>query len=141
MSTYKIYTVAAADAATAFQIELDARAIAAAEAIETSGADGAQREAIAQQHLGADYVKGYRGTAWKLHGISAGLTPARLARMLEAHGESFDACEERETFDYSLMVNVEEELAAQLEEIPEAVLDAIVEAYKAELLGEVLNEV
>lgn len=135
MSPYKIYPVAAPDASTAFQIELDARAIAAAEAIENSGADGAQREAIAKQHLGADYEKGYRGTAWNLHGISAGLTPARLARLLEEYGEFFDACEERETFDHSLMVNVEEELAAQLEEIPDAVLDAIVEGYKAELLG------
>ena len=135
MNPYKIYPVAAPDASTAFQIELDARAIAATEAIETSGADGAQREAIAKQHLGADYERGYRGTAWNLHGISAGLTPARLARMLEEYGEFFDACEERETFDHSLMVNVEEELAAQLEEIPAAVLDAIVEAYKAELLG------
>jgi hypothetical protein len=33
------------------------------------------------------------------------------------------------------MVNVEEELASQLEDIPESVLEAIVEAYKAELLG------
>ncbi len=135
METYKIYPVAAADASTAFQIELDSRAIAAAEELENSGAQGAEREKILQKHLGADYEKGYQGTAWNLHGISAGLTPARLALLLQAHGESFDPCAERETFDHSLMVNVEEELASQLEDIPESVLNEIVEEYKTELLG------
>ena len=135
MENYKIYPVAAADASTAFQIELDARAIAAIEELENSGAQGAEREEILQQHLGTDYEKGYRGTAWGLHGISAGLTPAHLALLLETHGESFDPCAERETFDHSLMVNVEEELALQLEDIPEAVLKTIVEVYKAELIG------
>ena len=135
METYKIYPVAAADASTAFQIELDPRAIAAAEELENSGAQGAEREKILQKHLGSDYEKGYRGTAWGLHGISEGLTPARLAPLLDAHGESFDPCAERETFDHSLMVNVEEELASQLEDIPESILNAIVETYKTELLG------
>ena len=135
METYKIYPVAAADASTAFQVELDPRAIAAVEELENSGAQGTEREEILQKHLGADYEKGYRGTAWGLHGISEGLTPARLAVLLEAHGEYFDPCAERETFDHSLMVNVEEELASQLEDIPESVLEAIVEAYKVELLG------
>lgn len=135
METYKIYPVAAADASTTFQIELDSRAIAAAEELENSGAQGAEREEILQKHLGSDYEKGYRGTAWDLHGISAGLTPARLALLLETHGESFDPCTERETFDHSLMVNVEEELASQLEDIPKSILNAIVEEYKAELLG------
>ncbi len=132
---YKIYPVAAADASTAFQIELDARAIAAAKELENSSGDRGEREGILQKHFGSDYEKGYRGTAWSLHGISAGLTPSRLAALLDAHGEFFDACEERETFDHSLMVNVEEELASQLEDIPESVLEAIVETYKAELLS------
>ena len=135
METYKIYPVAAADASTAFQVELDPHAIAAAEALEDSGAQGTEREDILQKHLGTDYEKGYRGTAWGLHGISEGLTPARLAVLLEAHGEYLDPCTERETFDHSLMVNVEEELASQLEDIPESVLAAIVEEYKTELLG------
>ncbi len=135
MEYYKIYPVAAADASTAFQIELDSRAIAAAEKLENSGAQGAEREEILKKHLGDDYEKGYRGTAWDVHGISAGLTPAHLAVLLEAHGESFNPCAERETFDHSLMVNVEEELASQLEDISESVLNAIVEEYKAELLG------
>ena len=134
MENYKIYPVAAADASTAFQIELDSRAIAAAEELENSGAQGAEREEILKKYLGPDYEKGYRGTAWDLHGISAGLTPASLALLLEAHGESFDPCAERETFDHSLMVNVEEELASQLEDISESVLNAIVEAYKIKLL-------
>ncbi len=135
MATYKIYPVAAADASTAFQIELDSRAIAAAEELENSSAQGAEREEILQKHLSPDYAKGYRGTAWDLHGISAGLTPARLAQLLEPHGESFDPCAERETYDHSLMVNVEEELASQLEDIPKPVLNAIVEEYIAELLA------
>ena len=135
METYKIYPVAAADASTAFQVELDPHAIAAVEALEDSGAQGTEREDILQKHLGTDYEKGYRGTAWGLHGISEGLTPARLAVLLEAHGEYLDPCTERETFDHSLMVNVEEELASQLEDIPESVLAAIVEEYKTELLG------
>ncbi len=134
MENYKIYPVAAADASTTFQIELDPRAIAAAEELENSDAQGAEREEILQKHLGDDYEKGYQGTAWDLHGISAGLTPARLAVMLEAHGESFDPCTERETYDHSLMVNVEEELASQLEDIPESILNAIVEEYKVELM-------
>lgn len=132
---YKIYPVPAADASTAFQVELDPRAIDASEELENSGAQGADREEILQKHLGSDYEKGYRGTAWGLHGISEGLTPARLAVLLEAQGEYLDPCAERETFDHSLMVNVEEELASQLEDIPESILAAIVETYKAELLG------
>ncbi len=132
---YKIYPVPAADASTAFQVELDPRAIDASEELENSGAQGANREEILQKHLGSDYEKGYRGTAWGLHGISEGLTPARLAVLLEAQGEYLDPCAERETFDHSLMVNVEEELASQLEDIPESILAAIVETYKAELLG------
>lgn len=135
METYKIYPVAAADASTAFQVELDPRAIAAAAELENSDAQGAEREDILQKHLGADYEKGYRGTAWGLHGISEGLTPAQLAVLLETHGEYLDPCAERETFDHSLMVNVEEELASQLEDIPESVLATIVEEYKTELLG------
>lgn len=135
MEVYKIYPVAAADASTAFQVELDPRAIAAVEALENSGAQGTEREEILQRYLGSDYEKGYRGTAWGLHGISEGLTPARLAVLLEAHGEHLDPCAERETFDHSLMVNVEEELASQLEDIPESVLATIVEAYKTELLS------
>lgn len=133
MGIFKIYPVAAADASTAFQVELDPIAVAAAEELENSNAQGAQRETILHKHLGDEYEKGYRGTAWGLHGISAGLTPARLALLLEAHGESFDPCAERETFDHSMMVNVEEELASQLEDIPESVLRAIVDEYKAEL--------
>lgn len=135
MEFYKIYPVPTADASTAFQVELDSRAIAAAEALENSGAQGTEREEILQKHLGADYEKGYRGTAWGLHGISEGLTPARLAVLLAAHDEYLDPCAERETFDHSLMVNVEEELASQLEDIPESILEAIVEEYKADLLG------
>lgn len=135
MTKYKIYSVASADASTAFQIELDPRAIAAAEELENSSAQGTEREDILRKNLGDDYVKGYHGTAWGLHGISEGLTPARLAILLEAHGESFDPCAERETFDHSLMVNVEEELASQLDGIRESVLNAIVEEYKTELLG------
>ena len=135
MEIYKIHPVPAADASTAFQVELDPRAIAAAAELENTGAQGADREEILQKHLGTDYEKGYRGTAWGLHGISEGLTLARLAVLLEAHGEYLDPCAERETFDHSLMVNVEEELASQLEDIPESVLAAIVEEYKVELLG------
>ncbi len=135
MKTYKIYPVAAADASTAFQIELDPRAIAAAEELENSNVQGAEREGILQKHFDQDYEKGYRGTAWGLHGISVGMTPARLAELLAEHGESFDPCAERETFDHSLMVNVEEELASQLEYIPKTVLNQIVETYKNALLG------
>ena len=65
MEIYKIYPVPAADASTAFQVELGPRgAIAAAEALENSGAQGVEREEILQRHLGSDYEKGYRGTAW-----------------------------------------------------------------------------
>ena len=135
MEIYKIYPAPAADASTAFQVELDPRAIAAAEELETSGAQGDEREEILQKHLGTDYEKGYRGTAWGLYGISEGLTPARLAVLLDTHGEYLDPCTERETFDHSLMVNVEEELASQLADIPESILEAIVEAYKTEILG------
>ena len=78
MEIYKIYPVPAADASTAFQIELDPRAIAAAEELENSGAQGTEREEILQKHLGTDYEKGYQGTAWGLHGISEGLTPGTL---------------------------------------------------------------
>ena len=136
MAKYKIYSVAAPDASTAFQIELDPRAIAAAEELENSNAQGAEREEILRKNLGDDYAKGYHGTAWGLHGISEGLTPAHLGLLLEEHGESFDPCTERETFDHSLMVNVEEELALQLDDIRQTVLNAIVEKYKVELLGE-----
>lgn len=132
---YKIYPAAAADASTAFQIELDPRAIEAMDEIENSGAQGAAREEILRKHLSADYDKGYRGTAYGLHGISEGLTPARLAEMLEEQGESFDPCAERETFDHSMMVNVESELDSQLEFIPDRIFDAIVDAYKQELIG------
>ena len=135
MDTFKIYPVAAADASTAFQVELDPLAVAAAEELENSNAQGTQREAILQKHLGIAYQKGYHGTAWGLQGISEGLTPARLALLLEAHGESFDPCAERETYDHSMMVNVEEELTSQLQNIPESVLAAIVDEYKTELLG------
>lgn len=135
MANYRIYPVAAADASTTFQIELDPRAIVAAEELENSSVQGTEREEIFRKNLGDDYAKGYHGTAWGLHGISEGLTPVRLALLLEAHGESFDPCAERETFDHSLMVNVEEELASQLDGIRESVLKAIVEEYKIELLG------
>ena len=133
MGIFKIYPVAAADASVAFQVELDPLAVAAAEELENSNAQGAERETILQKHLGDEYEKGYRGTAWGLHGISEGLTPARLALLLEAHGESFDPCAERETYDHSMMVNVEEELTSQLEDIPESVLRAIVDDYKTDL--------
>ena len=132
---YKIYPTAAADASTAFQIELDSRAIEAMDEIENSGAQGAAREEILRKYLSADYDKGYRGTAYGLHGISEGLTPSRLAEMLEAHSESFDPCAERETFDHSMMVNVESELDSQLEFIPDRIFDAIVDAYKQELIA------
>ncbi|MCG9129567.1 hypothetical protein JT359_18410 [Candidatus Poribacteria bacterium] len=135
MKTYKIYPVAAADASIAFQIELDPRAIAAAEELENSNLQGAEREEILQKHFEEDYEKGYRGTAWGLYGISAGMTPVRLAELLTEHGESFDPCAERDTFDHSLMVNVEEELASQLDYIPKSVLIQIVETYKNTLLG------
>ncbi len=136
MKTYKIYSVAAADASTAFQIELDPHAIAAAAELDQNNTQGTERETILQKHLGEDYEKGYRGTAWGLHGISVGLTPARLAQMLNAHNISYDPCAERETFDHSMMVNVEEELAAQLETIPDTVLKSIVDEYRTELLSE-----
>lgn len=132
---YKIYPTAASDASTAFQIELDPRAIAAMEDIENSGAQGAEREEILRKHLSEDYDKGYRGTAYGLHGISEGLTPARLSEMLAGHGESFDPCADRETFDHSMMVNVESELDSQLEFISNRILSAIVEAYKQGLVG------
>jgi hypothetical protein len=132
---YKIYPAAAADASTAFQLELDSHAIDAIEELEAGGIRGEAREAILRKHLGADYDKGYRGTAYGLHGISAGLTPAKLAEMLDAHGEPFDPCEERDTYDHSMMVNVELELDSQLEFIPDSVLEAVVEDYKRELIG------
>jgi hypothetical protein len=132
---YKIYPTAASDASTAFQIELDPRAIAAMEEIENSAAQGAEREKILRKHLSEDYDKGYRGTAYGLHGISEGLTPARLGEMLAEHGESLDPCADRETFDHSMMVNVESELDSQLEFIPNRVLNAIVDAYKQELIS------
>ncbi|MBI1926703.1 hypothetical protein HYR99_20980 [Candidatus Poribacteria bacterium] len=134
--SYKIYPAAASDASTTFQIELDRGAIEAMEEIENSGAAGAAREVILRNHLGDDYERGYRGTAWGLHGISEGLTPARLAEMLSEQGESFDPCAGRETYDHSMMVNVESELDSRLEFISERVLRAIVEAYKRELIGE-----
>ena len=132
---YKIYPTAAADASTAFQIELDPRAIEAMDEIENSGAQGAAREEILRKHLSTDYDEGYRGTAYGLHGVSEGLTPARLADMLAEHGESFDPCAERDTFDHSMMVNVESELDSQLEFIPDRIFDAIVDAYKQELIA------
>ena len=58
-------------------------------------------------------------------GISEGLTPAKLAEMLDTHGESFDPCAERETFDYSMMINVESELKSQLEFVPDRILNTI----------------
>ena len=134
---YKIYPTATADASTAFQIELDSRIIEAMAEIEAGGAQGTEREAILQKHLSQeDYDTGYRGTAWGLHGISEGLTPAKLTELLAEHGESFDPCAERETFDHSMMVNVESELDSQLEFIPDTILDAVVEAYKRELIGD-----
>ena len=133
---YKIYPVSAADASTAFQIELDPRAIAAMEEIEDSGAQGPEREEILRRRLGDDYDKGYGGTAYGLHGISTGLTPAKLADMLAAQGVSFDPCADRETYDYSMMVNVESELVSQLEFIPDRVLNAVVERYKDALIGD-----
>ena len=133
---YKIYPTAADDASTSFQIELDRRIIEAMDEIEACDAQGADREAILQKHLSQeDYEAGYRGTAWGLYGISEGLTPAKLAELLAEHGESFDPCAERETFDHSMMVNVESELDSQLQFIPDAILDAVVEAYKRELIG------
>ena len=51
MEIYKIYPVPAADASTAFQVELDPRAITATEALERSGAQGTEREEILQEHL------------------------------------------------------------------------------------------
>ena len=131
-----VYPVAAPDASTAFRIELDPRAIAAQEEVETSNAQGAAREAILKKHLGEDYDRGYRGTAYGLHGVSEGLTPAKLAEMLAVLGEPFDPCADRETFDHSMMVNVESELAAQLELISNRRLNAVVEAYKRDLLQE-----
>ena len=104
------------------------------EEIENNDIRGTEREVILQKHLGEDYDKGYRGTAWGLHGISEGLTPAKLARMLADCGESFDPCADRETFDYSMMVDVESELNSQLEYLPARVLDAVVESYKRELI-------
>ena len=131
---HKIYPKAAFDASIGFQIELDSDALEAMEEIENHNVQGAERETILQKHLGEDYDEGYQGTAWGLHGISEGLTPARLAEMLAEHGESFDPCADRETFDHSMMVDVESELNSQLEYIPERVLDAIVESYKRELI-------
>ena len=60
MANYKIFAVATADASTAFQIELDPRAIAAMEELENSNAQGAEREDILQKHLSPDYEKGSR---------------------------------------------------------------------------------
>ncbi len=48
--------------------------------------------------------------------------------------EDFDPCAERETYDYSLMVNAE--LESQLEYVSDQVLAEIVEAYRRELIGE-----
>ncbi len=134
MKTYKIYPVASADASIAFQIELDLNVLAAEDALENSSLKGAEREETLKKHIGSDYEKGYRGTAWGLHGVSTGLTPARLTKMLDAHSISFDPCAERDTYDHSMMVNVEEELAAQLETISDAVLKSIVDEYKTQLL-------
>ncbi len=134
MKTYKIYPVTSADASIAFQIELDLNVLAAEDALENSSLQGAEREETLKKHIGSDYEKGYRGTAWGLHGVSTGLTPARLTKMLDAHNISFDPCAERDTYDHSMMVNVEEELAAQLETISDAVLKSIVDEYKTQLL-------
>lgn len=133
MKTYKIYPVAAPDASTAFQIELDTNVLAASEELENSSIQGEEREETLKKHIGNDYDKGYRGTAWGLHGVSTGLTPAHLAHMLNAHNVSFDPCAERDTYDHSMMVNVEEELAAQLETISDNLLKSIVDEYKTEL--------
>ena len=112
---YKIYPTAALDASTAFQIELGPRVLAAGEEIENHGAQGTEREEILRNHLGEDYEKGHCGTAWGLHGVSEGLTPAKLAEGLTEYGEDFIPCTERETCDHSLMVNAELELESQLE--------------------------
>lgn len=134
-TAYRICPTAASDASTTFQIELDPRAIAAMKEIEKCGARSAKREAILRKHLGTDYDKGYRGTAWGRFGISEGLTPAKLAKMLVEHGESFDPCAERETFDYSMMTSVESELNSQLEFVSEHILNAIAEAYKGQIIA------
>ena len=133
---YKICPTAGSDASTAFQIELDSRAITAMDEIASCAAHGAEREAILRKHLGTDYDEGYRGTAWERFGISEGLTPAKLADMLVVHGESFDPCAERETFDHSMMINVESELNAQLEYVSEHILNAIVETYRRQIVGQ-----
>ena len=133
---YRICPAAASDASTTFQIELDSRAIAAMDEIESCDAQVAEREDIFRKHLGTDYDEGYRGTAWERFGISAGLTPAKLAEMLVAHGESFDPCAERETFDYSMMINVESELDSQLEFVSERILNAIAETYRRRIIGQ-----
>jgi hypothetical protein len=131
---FRICPTATSDASTTFQIELDPRAITAMGEIESCGARGAKREVILRKHLGTDYDKGYRGTAWGRFGFSEGLTPAKLAEMLVEHGESFDPCAERETFDYSMMINVESELGSQLEFVSEHILNAITEAYKGRII-------
>ena len=132
---YRISPTAASDASMTFQIELDPRAITAMDEIERCGARSAKREAILRKHLGADYDKGYRGTAWGRFGISEGLTPPKLAEVLVEHGESFDPCAERETFDYSMMINVESELDSQLEFVSEHIFNAIAEAYKGRIIA------
>ena len=133
---YRICPATASDASTAFQIELDSFAIAAMDEVESCGAQAAEREAIFRKHLGTDYDDGYRGTAWERFGISEGLTPAKLAEMLVKYGESFDPCADRETFDYSMMINVQSELDSQLEFLPESILNAIAETYKRQTIGQ-----
>ncbi|MDE0186250.1 MAG: hypothetical protein OXP71_12495 [Candidatus Poribacteria bacterium] len=133
---YRICPTAASDASKAFQIELDSRAIAAMDEIASCEAQGAARETILRKHLGTDYDDGYRGTAWERYGISEGLTPAKLAEMLDEYGETFDPCAERETFDYSMMINVESELKSQLEFVSERILNAIAAAYKQQIVGQ-----
>lgn len=132
---YRICPTATSDASTTFQIELDSRAIAAMDEIESCEAQGTARETILRKHLGSDYDDGYRGTAWDRYGISQGLTPAKLAEMLGEHGESFNPCAERETFDHSMMINVESELESQLEFVSERILHAIAAAYKRQIIG------
>ena len=133
---YRICPAVASDASTTFQIELDSRAIAAMDEIESCDAQVAERETILRKHLGTDYDEGYRGTAWERFGISEGLTPAKLAELLVEHGESFDPCAERETFDYSMMINVESELDSQLEFVSERILNAIAETYRRRIIGQ-----
>ena len=57
MEIYKIYPVPAADASTAFQVELDPSAIAAAEELENSGAQGTEREEVLQKNTSVSITR------------------------------------------------------------------------------------